>query len=227
MNNKSKNLRDNARFLVFLNISKALTAYFLSGIISTLITYNMQVTIISKNLFYEVTPQLLAIQFLITFLALIVNLPLSFCAQRFYLSIARNSASQPLFLRDFFTPFANPKLLVKGAFLVFLTSILNVLGIFVLIFPVYLAFSMAVFFLSDNPEISVFEALKRSAKLMKGKKWFAFKTVIPLFAVYILFNLLFASLYFISFIVTAVIEVMITVTLALIYDEGTKVSSQM
>lgn len=221
MNDKSKNLRDNARFLVFLNIPKALTAYFLSGIVSTLITYNMQVTILNKNI-TSVDDELMKTIVLITFLAVLVNLPLSFCAQRFYFLVSSCSPLKPLLLREFFTPFSNPKFLLKGTLLVILTSILNVLGIFVLIFPVFLAFSMAVFFLSDNPEISVFEALKRSAKLMKGKKWFAFKTVIPLFAVYILFNLLFASLYFISFIVTAIIEIMLTVTLALIYNEETK-----
>lgn len=221
MNLNSKTLRAEARFQVFAHLSKGILAYILSGLITTLIVYNIQITAVSKNVsLIPDTAEKALIIYSVLFLALIANLPLTFCAERFYLLISRQTPLEPISLKCFFEPFEKPSLFFKGSLLVLLVSVMNVLGIFVLVFPVYLAFGLSVFHLSDNPEISVFEAMKRSAKTMKGKKMFAFKTLLPLWCTMAVFSYLLSSLYFVSFFVTSVIEIMIFVVLALIYEKS-------
>ncbi len=219
----SKRIRDEARFQVFAHMSKAILAYILSGIITTVVVYNLQISAFSRNIsLVSDNPKVVLITFFAMTAGLILNLPLSFCAQRFFLVLSTHTPMEPIPLKRFFEPFEKPKLLLKGALLVLLTSILSVLGIFVLIFPVWLAFSAAVFFLSENPEISVFEALKRSAKMMKGRKMFAFKTLLPLFLIYIGISVFLGSLYLVSFFAQTVTEIMIWVVLAIIYNENKK-----
>ncbi len=216
-----KRLRDEARFQVFAHLSKGLIAYVLSGIISTAVIYNMQLTASTHNVeLFTTNMKTLGIVYLTLILASVINMPLAFCAQRFYLLISRESPLNSIPIKRFFEPFGTPALLLKGAVLLIVISILEIFGIFVLVFPVYLAFSMSVFFLSDNPEISVFEALKRSAKMMRGKKMEVFLTILPLMGTYLFVNFFFSSLYFISFFITSVIQIMLFVVLAMIYDKN-------
>lgn len=223
MNFERKRLRDNARFQVFGHLSKVLVSYVLSYIISNAVIYNMQLVAQDKNVeLFTGDIKTLGIIYLTLVLALLINMPLSFCAQRFYLIISRESPFQTIPLKRFFEPFATPALLLKGTLLLIVISILNTLGVFVLVLPVYLAFSAAVFYLSDNPEISVFEALKRSAKMMRGKKFFAFMTLLPLFGLNIAAWVFLSSLYFVYFFVSSILQVMIFVVLALIYDKNKK-----
>lgn len=221
MNLNSKRLRDEAKFQVFAHLSKGMLAYVLSGLITTLIVYNIQITATTKNV--SLIPDTLEkalIIYSVLFLAALANLPLTFCAERFYLLISRHTPLESIPLKSFFEPFEKPSLFLKGSLLILLVSVMNVLGVFVLVVPVYLAFGLSVFHLSDAPEISVFEAMKRSAKTMKGKKMFAFKTLLPLWFTKALVSYFLSSLYFISFFVTSVIEIMIFVVLAMIYDKS-------
>ena len=218
MDINSKKIRDEAKFQVFAHLSKALLVYILSGIISTVVMYNMQITALDKNITFNL--ETAPIIYFITLVGVIINMPLSFCAQRFYLILSRQTPFEPIPLKRFFEPFEKPAFLLKGTALLLVTSILDAFGIFVLYFPVYLAFFASAFVLADNPELSVFEAMKRSATLMKGRKMFAFKTLLPLFAIYILAAVFLASFYFISFFVTSVVQIMIFVTLAMIYDKS-------
>ena len=218
-----KRLRDEARFQVFAHLSKGLIAYVLSGIISTAVIYNMQITANARNVeLFTTDIKTLGIIYFTIILASVINMPLAFCAERFYLLISRESPLSSIPIKRFFEPFSKPALLLKGAILLIVISILEIFGIFVLVFPVYLAFSMSVFFLSDNPEISIFEALKRSAKMMHGKKMEAFLTILPLMGTYLLVNFFFSSFYFISFFITSVIQIMLFVVLAMIYDKNKK-----
>lgn len=221
MKGNGKIYRDNAKFQVIAHLPKALLAYIFSGIVATIAMLNIQITVISKNLLYVSDDPKIPLSILAaTFLAFVVNLPLSFCSQRFYLLISRTSPFSPVPIRDFFKPFQSPKLILKGCVLLLIVELLNALGLVVLVFPVLLSFCMATYFLADNPEMSVFKSLSSSVKFMKGKKWFAFKAVIPIYLTYVIVQLIFSSLYFISFFVTAVIEVMLYVVLAMIYNDG-------
>ena len=216
-----KRQRDEARFQVFAHLTKALVAYVLSGIISTAVIYNMQITAKTHNVeLFTANLKTLGIVYLTLVLASVINMPLAFCAERFYLLISRQSPLETIPLKRFFEPFGTPALLFKGAFLLIVISILEIFGVFVLVFPVYLAFSTSVFFLSDNPEISVFEALKRSAKLMRGKKMEAFLTILPLMGTYLLVTYFLSALPFISFFITSIVQIMIFVVLAMIYDKN-------
>ena len=221
MNINPKVIRDETKFLVFAHLSKALIVYILSSIISTVIVYNMQITVLGMNTPLDYTnPKTLGLVYGIIAIAFIVNLPLTFCAHRFYLALSRHTTLEPLPLKTFFEPFMSISLFLKGSMIILLTLILEVLGIFVLIFPVWLAFFPAIFVLADDPEISLFGALKKSAKIMKGNKMIAFKTLLPFFAFYIIATLFFNSFYFLSFFVTAISQLMIYVAFAMIYDKS-------
>lgn len=221
MIDNSKRIRDIARFQVFAHLGKAILAYILSGIITTVVTYNINLTAMAGNI--NLASGNLKVSGIVLFAltaGMILELPFAFSATRFFLLISRQTPLESIPVRCFFEPFFDVKFLLKGALLVFVTGLLNTLGIFVLIIPVWLAFGTAVFHLSDNPEISVFEALKRSARMMKGKKMFAFKTLLPLFAVYLGVSLFLNSVYFISFFVLSVTQIIINVVLAVIYNEN-------
>ncbi|MBR6633183.1 MAG: DUF975 family protein [Clostridia bacterium] len=100
-----------------------------------------------------------------------------------------------------------------------ITSFLTVIGSVVLVFPVYFTYCMAVFVTLDKPEASVFSALRESRRMMKGHKWTAFRTTLPILAAYALVSIFLNSLYFISFFVISIVEAVFFVTLAIIYDD--------
>ena len=100
----------------------------------------------------------------------------------------------------------------------FVLSIFNTVGIFLLVFPVYLSFCMAPFILKTNPEISVFKALSTSFKMMYGHKMTAFKTIVPILGVYLLCGLFAGILYLFGFFAMAVTEAVFNVSIAVIYN---------
>ena len=125
---------------------------------------------------------------------------------------------EKLSLKEYFAPFGNIKLIVNGAILIIVQLLLVVIGVFVLIFPVYLSFCMAPFILSDHPEMSFTKALSYSRKMMKGRKMEAFLTVIPVFGfVMVLTMLLGSSLLGILF--TSVAQAVFYLVLARVYDK--------
>lgn len=115
MNLNSKRIRDEARFQVFAHLSKAILAYILSGIITTVVTYNLQLSAFTKNVsLFSNNPKVTLITLFVMLAGIILNLPLSFCAQRFYLLISRHIPLEPIPLKSFFEPFEKPRLLLKG-----------------------------------------------------------------------------------------------------------------
>ncbi|WP_409298650.1 DUF975 family protein [Peribacillus sp. SCS-26] len=73
-----------------------------------------------------------------------------------------------------FSIYKNPGLSLKiiGAYI--MISIFTILWTLLLIIPGIIkgiSYSQTIFILKDNPELSIFEAIRKSKKLMKGHKW--------------------------------------------------------
>lgn len=221
MKRQCKRYRDSAKISVFSHLSQSVLAVILSGLVSTVIVYYYQFSAIERNvdIFSINDPEALKTTLAVSLMALFANLPLSFCATRFYLLISRTPFHQPVRMKEFFAPFSKPSYILKGSVLVLLNTVITMLGAFVLVFPVYFAYCMAVFCMADNSEISPFKALALSRRMMRGHKWLAFRTMLPLFAVYILFTGVLSSFMFFSFLITSTVEAMIFVCTAHIYND--------
>ncbi len=220
MKEKRRRYRENAKFAVFSHIGGALLAVVLSGIVSTLISSYYQYTAEINNIdLYSDDIEVMKITLAVSLLSTLINLPVAFSAARFYLVISRKSPLEPATLKEFFAPFTSPAFLIKGSVLMLITSILTLLGAFVFVFPVYFMYCMSVFIISDDPSISPIKALTLSRRMMKGSKWMAFMTTLPILALYVVLTFIFSSLYFLSFFITSIVESVFFVTLAMIYED--------
>lgn len=220
MKEKCKRYRDSAKLAVFSHMNSAILAVIASGLVATLINYYYQITAVDKNVnIFSGDVEVLKLTAMVALLSVFANLPLSYCAARFYLVISRKSPFERATLKELFAPFSSPALLLKGSLLMLITSFLTVIGSVVLVFPVYFTYCMAVFVTLDKPEASVFSALRESRRMMKGHKWTAFRTTLPILAAYALVSIFLNSLYFISFFVISIVEAVFFVTLAIIYDD--------
>lgn len=220
MKEKFKRYRDSAKLSVFLHINSAILAVITSGLVATVINYYYQVTATEKNVnIFSGDLEVLKLTALVSLMSVLANLPLSYCAARFYLIIARKAPFEKATMKELFAPFLSPSAIIKGSLLMLISSVLTLLGAVVLVFPVYFTYCMAVFITCDKPEISAFSALRESRRMMKGHKWTAFRTTLPILAVYALVSLFLNTLYFISFFVISIVEAVFFVTLAVIYDD--------
>lgn len=94
--------------------------------------------------------------------------PLSLGSTILFLNFVK---SEPYAMETLFSGF---KRFVPAFLLVLLTVIFIILWSLLLIIPgiiVGLSYSMAIFILAENPEISPMDALKESKRIMKGYKW--------------------------------------------------------
>ncbi|MBE6700725.1 MAG: hypothetical protein E7582_02405 [Ruminococcaceae bacterium] len=212
--------RESAKVQVFSHIGQIFFAVIITGLVSSLISYHFQLTAFNKNIeLISGDPEMLKIALIVSALSSIVTLPLTFCLTRFYLLTSRTHIFQKIPIKAYFTPFESPSYLLKCSLLTLTLTVINCLGVFLLIFPVFLSFCMAPFIMSDNPETSVFSALKKSFKMMRGKKMMAFRASFPFLIFYLVITMFFASIPVISFIMTAAGEALFYVTLALIYND--------
>ncbi len=217
MKEKRRQYRDLAKLAVFSHLGSSLIAVIFSGLVSTVINYYYQVTAENMNVdIFSPDPELYSITLAVSLASVLINLPLSFCATRFYLIISRKTISQRATMREFFAPFSQPSFLLKGCVLVLLTTVLNSLGILLLFFPVYFTFCMSVFILQDDPRISPVKALSHSMKMMKGNKWLAFCTTLPILLLELLLSPLLGSIFFSMVVYT--VQAVFYVTLAMIYN---------
>ncbi len=217
MKEQCKKYRDIAKIAVFSHLGSSVVAVIFSGLVSTLINYYYQTMADELNVdIFFADPKLYGMTLAVSLVSMLVNLPLSLCATRFYLIISRKSIYTRATMREFFMPFSHPRFLLKGSFLVLMTTILNFLGFFVFFFPVYFAFCMSVFVLQDDPGMSPFKALSASCRIMKGHKWLAFRTTLPILLLEMLLTPLLGSIIF--SIIIYVIQAVFYVTLAVIYN---------
>lgn len=218
-----KAYRDKAKESVFSHISFALWAVICSDFVVTLITSYLSAMAVEKNInIYSQEVDIFIIRFVVTILAGLVNLPLAFCARRAYLVISRASIMEPLSFGNLFVPFGSVGFLLKGSLVLLLNELLVFLGCFgllVLAIPVSYAYSMSVFVLADNPEISPIKALSMSRRMMKGKKWGTFLTVLPLTALSVAVSMLLGRFPLLATFITSVIMAIEYVAFAIIYDE--------
>lgn len=220
MKEKCKRYRDSAKLAVFSHMNGAILAVISSGLVATIINYYYQLAAVDKNVnIFSGDIEVLKLTALVSLLSTVANLPLSYCATRFYLVISRKSPYERATLKELFAPFSSPSVLIKGSVLILINAILTLLGIAVFVFPVYFTYCMAVFVTFDKPDISPIGALRESRRIMKGHKWTAFRTALPILAVYALVSLFLNSLYFLSFFVISIVEAVFFVTLAVIYDD--------
>lgn len=219
MKEQRKKLRDLAKMSVFSHMYQAIFAVIMSGFVSTIVLFVYQYNAIEKNVdIFSATPEQALVTLIVTALAALANLPLSFCANRFYLILSRKPHFERATARELFYPFTDPKMIFRGSLIVVFQSLLCVLGVFVLVFPVYFTYCMAIFAFYDNPSLSVFGALKESRRVMKGRKWQAFLTCLPVLLLYLVLNVAFSGFYFLSFFISAIFEALFFVLLAHIYN---------
>ena len=105
--------------------------------------------------------------------------------------------------------------MLLNSLLVYLASI----PMFIFVLPVSYAYCMAVFIFLDNDSISPIKALTLSRRMMKGKKWGAFLTTLPLVLLQAAVTLLLGGLPLLATLITSVIQAVEFVTLAVIYNE--------
>lgn len=220
MKERCKRYRDLAKTAVFSHLSSAILAVIFSSIVASVITTYYQYTAIEKNVdIFSADPEVLKMTLIVTLASFLINLPLSFCSTRFYLIISRKTFVERATVKEFFEPFTRPGFLLKSSLLVLLTSFLNAIGAFVLVFPVYFMYCMSAFIISDNPDISPIKALTLSRRMMKGNKWLAFRATFPILLLYSVLMGVFSSMIMFSFFVLSVIEAVFFVTLAIIYED--------
>lgn len=221
MQEQRKEIRRVAVFKTTTNIALVLLTVMASGIVSTVVNFVYQYYAMVKGVDLDpatATPEVLLMTLAVPFISMLLNLPLTYCAWRFYLLISRSTLKERASIKSFFSPFSSVRHLVSGTAVIFIQLILTMLGSFVLIFPVYLSVCMASFVLADDPDISPFGAFKRSYLLMKGHKMEAFLTVIPIFGVYMLLMVL-LSASFLGTLLSSVAQAVFYIALALIYNK--------
>lgn len=108
---------------------------------------------------------------LLSLLIQIILIPLSVATFWFFLELSRKKTVN---FKDVFLIYSDLKLSLKMVGLSLLTLLFVLLWALMLIIPgfvKYIAYSQAYYILKDKPELTVFEAIKESNKLMKGFKW--------------------------------------------------------
>lgn len=89
-------------------------------------------------------------------------------------------------LRDVLTPFRHRY--VKHLLAPLLVMLFQVLWSFLLLVPgivKYFSYAFTFFILRDEPELSITEAITKSRTLMRGRKWEAFKLILPFIPMYL------------------------------------------
>lgn len=229
MKEKNRAYRDSAKFAVFSHLGASIMAVILSGLMETLVMSYYMANAEQKGInIFEMNPsniEILKVTLIVALLATIVNMPLSFCATRFYLLISRKGIAERATMKEFFAPFTDVGTIIKGTLVMLLTLLINALGVYVLVFPVYLSYCMAVFVMHDDPQVSPIKAMTLSRRMMKGHKWHTFCTVIPLLLLNFALTYLMSSLILFSFLITSIVQSVYFVTLAVIYND-LKISTQ-
>ncbi|NDI34295.1 DUF975 family protein [Chengkuizengella sediminis] len=145
----------------------------------------VSVTLVVYSGFYYLLPFLLEISLsgwvgeslsilgvdLLNFIIQIVIIPLSVGTTWFFLELSRK---QPGKLKDVFIVYSDSKLALKTIGLSLLVGLFVLLWMLLLIIPGIIksiAYSQVYYILKDKPELTVFEAIKESNKLMEGYKW--------------------------------------------------------
>ncbi len=115
---------------------------------------------------------------IISFVALIVNLPFEFCLFRYFLVLSGTPPLVRCSLRVFFSGMENIKKFLKGAVAVLILNVASFFGIIVGYFPVYLSLVMSLFYIAYLPDISLSEAFSKSRAMMRGHKREAFRVIL-------------------------------------------------
>ncbi len=238
MKEKCKRYRDLAKMAVFSHFNSSLIAFISLSFVSTLIMRYYQMTAVEKNVDIF-APESKAITLLVLAFAMLINLPLEFCATRFFLIISRKSRFERATVKELFYPFSSAKLLIKGSFIQLIINVFLYIGLVIslvlvqrniylslLALPVllltlfvYLTYCMSAFVISDNITFSPIKAMRVSRQMMKKNRWLVVRTMIPVIAVYALATLVLSSLFFFSYFILMTIYSVMFVTLAVIYDD--------
>ena len=135
--------------------------------------------------FYTIGYEIYGLVFVTTFgsLALIIQGPISLGLAKYSLSISnKEDYTYTQIISGF-------KYFLKAFFLFILFSILFIIGFMLLIIPgiiVFLMFSQIFYIIADEPSTGVIDAFKKSASLMKNKKFQLLGLILRYFAFFIL-----------------------------------------
>ncbi len=220
MNNKRKQYRELAKLSVISHLTSALLSVVFSSLIMSLIFSFYLNSAADRNVdIFTGDEETLKITMIVWTLSLLVNIPLQFCAMRFYLVISRKGLAQRATMGEFFAPFTDFSLFIKGSAVFILLTLLTALGFAILSLPIYFTYCMSVFVISDNPQLSVFQALRTARRTVKGHKLTVFITVLPLVLIYFVTSILLSSLPIFGFLVPSVIQAIIFTVYAVIYND--------
>ncbi len=120
----------------------------------------------------------MGIYMLIYLAVTLLNMPFQYCMMRYFFALSATAVDTPCPVRVFISGFENAGTLLKGTLAVTLVHLLSGIGIFVGYYPVFLTVCMAPYYIMIDSKITVWQAVKKSCRLMKGNKMEAFRILL-------------------------------------------------